>query len=402
MEMSKVLEQLLPLGKDWEITGVFLQEDLKRITITVGFNSDFYRFEGNNYKLYDELPEREWQHLPWFQYRCYIKCKIPRYVSTEGQVKSIPVPWAESRKGYTNLFAAHVIAMLQLVQVQNKVAVICQTTDYIIRRIMEDAVNKAIDKRGIVNDLEYISIDEKAFAKGHEYASILIDSRVGKVLEMTEGRKAENVAAMVFALSDEEVLPKIKMVNLDMWEAYMKIMEKIAPNAVQIHDKFHLVQKLSDAINKTRQKEVKTEPLLKDARFAVLKNEKNRTKRQSSQFDAINDANLLTAQAWRVRENFKALFEQTGYLDLIDVYDEWMENALQTGIKYVTDVVKTFERHLEGIFNAILYKTTSAQHERINGNIQSLIAKARGFVNFERFRINVMFYYGKIDISHRI
>ena len=391
----------MPLGKDWEIREVVLQEDLKRITITVGYKPDFYRVEGNSYKLYDELPEREWQHLPWFQYRCYIKCKTPRYVSTEG-VKSILVPWAESRKGYTNLFAAHVIAMLQLVQVQNKVAVICQTTDYIIRSIMEDAVNKAIDKRGIVNDMEYISIDEKAFAKGHEYASILIDSRVGKVLEMTEGRKAENVAAMVFALSDEEVLPKIKMVNLDMWEAYMKIMGKIAPNAVQIHDKFHLVQKLSDAINKTRQKEVKTEPLLKEARFAVLKNEKNRTKRQSTQFDAINDANLLTAQAWRVRENFKALFEQTGYLDLIDVYDEWMENALQTGIKYVTDVVKTFERHLEGIFNAILYKTTSAQHERINGNIQSLIGKARGFVNFERFRINVMFYYGKIDISHRI
>lgn len=391
----------MPLGKDWEIREVVLQEDLKRITITVGYKPDFYRVEGNSYKLYDELPEREWQHLPWFQYRCYIKCKTPRYVSTEG-VKSISVPWAESRKGYTNLFAAQVIAMLQLVQVQNKVAVICQTTDYIIRSIMEDAVNKAIDKRGIVNDMEYISIDEKAFAKGHEYASILIDSRVGKVLEMTEGRKAENVAAMVFALSDEEVLPKIKMVNLDMWEAYMKIMGKIAPNAVQIHDKFHLVQKLSDAINKTRQKEVKTEPLLKEARFAVLKNEKNRTKRQSTQFDAINDANLLTAQAWRVRENFKALFEQTGYLDLIDVYDKWMENALQTGIKYVTDVVKTFERHLEGIFNAILYKTTSAQHERINGNIQSLIAKARGFVNFERFRINVMFYYGKIDISHRI
>ena len=180
----------------------------------------------------------------------------------------------------------------------------------------------------------------------------------------------------------------------------MNVMGKIAPNAVQVHDKFHLVQKLSDAINKTRQKEVKIEPLLKEARFAVLKNKANRTARQSDQFDAINDANLLTAQAWRVRENFRVLFEQTGYLNLIEVYDKWMENALQTGIKYVIDVVKTFERHLEGIFNAILYKTTSAQHERINGNIQSLIAKARGFANFERFRINVMFYYGKINISH--
>lgn len=400
MEMSAVLQHLLPLGTDWEITEVILEESLKRIDIKVIYKLDSYLISGVRYKIYDELPEREWQHLPWFQYRCYIKCKTPRYMNTEGQVKIVPVPWADSRKGYTSLFSAQVIAMLQLVQVQSKVAVICQTTDYIIRSIMEDAVNKAIEKRGIVADFEYISIDEKAFARGHDYASILIDSRAGKVLELTEGRKAENVAAMVFALTDKEILPDVKMVNLDMWEAYMNVMGKIAPNAVQVHDKFHLVQKLSDAINKTRQKEVKIEPLLKEARFAVLKNEANRTARQSDQFDAINDANLLTAQAWRVRENFRVLFEQTDYLNLIEVYDKWMENALQTGIKYVIDVVKTFERHLEGIFNAILYKTTSAQHERINGNIQSLIAKARGFANFERFRINVMFYYGKINISH--
>ncbi len=402
MEMSAVLQHLLPLGTDWEIKEVVFEEHLKRIDIKVIYKPSFFMVEGIRYKIYDELPEREWQHLPWFQYCCYIKCKIPRFINGEGQVRIVPVPWADSRKGYTSLFSAQVIAMLQLVQVQSKVALICQTSDYIVRSIMEDAVNKAIEKRGIVNDFEYISIDEKAFARGHDYASILIDSSAGKVLELTEGRKAENVSAMVFALTDKEILPDVKMVNLDMWEAYMNVMEKIAPNAVQVHDKFHLVKKLSDAINKTRQKEVKTEPLLKEARFAVLKNEANRTTRQSSQFDAINDANLLTAQAWRVRENFRALFEQTGYLNLIEVYDKWMENALQTGIKYVIDVVRTFERHLVGIFNAILYKTTSAQHERINGNIQSLIAKARGFVNFERFRINVMFYYGKINIPHKI
>ena len=147
MEMSAVLQHLLPLGTDWEITEVILEESLKRIDIKVIYKLDSYLISGVRYKIYDELPEREWQHLPWFQYRCYIKCKTPRYMNTEGQVKIVPVPWADSRKGYTSLFSAQVIAMLQLVQVQSKVAVICQTTDYIIRSIMEDAVNKAIEKR---------------------------------------------------------------------------------------------------------------------------------------------------------------------------------------------------------------------------------------------------------------
>jgi len=400
MEMTTVLQQLLPLGSDWEISLVTMEETLKTIHIRVTYRHDSYLLKGERFKIYDELPEREWQHLPWFQYSCFIVGKTPRYIDKDGRVKAIAVPWADSRKGYTTLFASHVIALLQLVQIQSKAATICQTSEYVIRSIMEAAVNNAINERGLVSGLEHVSIDEKAYSRGHEYASVLIDAKEGKVLELTEGRRAENVQAMVYTLTGQEVLPEIRMVNLDMWEAYMNSMKTIAPNAIQVHDKFHLIKKLSDAINKTRQQEVKKEPLLKKARFTVLKNEDNRTDGQSDQFKAINDANLLTAQAWRARENFKMIFKENNYLNLIELYDSWMMDALNTGVKYVADVVKTFERHLEGVFNAILYKTTSAQHERINGNIQSLLAKARGFLNFERFRTNVMFYYGKFKFSH--
>src|SRR3954452_7897565 len=141
MEITAVLQHLLPLGSDWEITDVNLDEALKTIHIRVSYSKNFYLSNGLRCKIYDELPEREWQHLPWFQYRCFIICKTPRYVTANKEVKIVEVPWAESRKGYTNLFATQVIAILQLVQVQGKVAVICQTSDYIIRSIMESAVN---------------------------------------------------------------------------------------------------------------------------------------------------------------------------------------------------------------------------------------------------------------------
>lgn len=65
-------------------------------------------------------------------------------------------------------------------------------------------------------------------------------------------------------------------------------MEEIAPNAIQVHDKFHLVGKLSEAIDKTRKKEVKTEPLLIKNKYTVLKNEKNRTEKQQTSFELIN------------------------------------------------------------------------------------------------------------------
>lgn len=49
--------------------------------------------------------------------------------------------------------------------------------------------------------------------------------------------------------------------------------------------------------------------------------------------------------------------------------------------------------------DAPLIMTDSGIHKNMNGRIQSLIAKAGGFSNFDKFRINVLFYFGKLDFS---
>ncbi len=171
-----------------------------------------------------------------------------------------------------------------------------------------------------------------------------------------------------------------------MWKPFINAMAYCCPNAIQMHDKFHLIAKISEAINKTRQLEVKTEPLLKNQKFTVLKNAANRTVNQQEKFEQINAANLETSKVWKARENFKAIFESYDHLEIIEMYDLWLDNALRIGNKYLNKVCQTFERHLDGILNAIVYKKTNAKHERKNGVIQSVIAKARRFYNFERVR----------------
>jgi hypothetical protein len=45
-------------------------------------------------------------------------------------------------------------------------------------------------------------------------------------------------------------------------------------------------------------------------------------------------------------------------------------------------------------------KTSSAKHENKNGCYsQAVIAKARGFKNFHRFRINILFYFGNLNLN---
>jgi transposase len=261
---------------------------------------------------------------------------------------------------------------------------------------MENAVSKALEARGNVTDMETISLDEKAFSEGHNYATILVDSKKDYVVELTEGRAEKDVKALLYAVTSEEKQPQLKRVNIDMWKPYINVIGEVAPQAVIVHDKFHLVKKLSEAIDKTRRKEVKTVPLLKKNRYTVLKNQSNRNKEQQSVFEQLDAANLKTAQAWHVRENFKSIFELQDSALATETLEQWMTKSKEKGLHFVNEVIKTIKNHLQGVINAIITHTDSGKHENINGRIQAVLAKARGFRNFERFRINVLFYFGKI------
>ncbi len=87
---------------------------------------------------------------------------------------------------------------------------------------------------------------------------------------------------------------------------------------------------VSAGIDATRRKKVKTQALLKNQKYTVLKNQENRTQQQQKKFEQMLKDNLLTAQAWRIRENFKYLFQHTQSVELH--YKLWKEDALERSI----------------------------------------------------------------------
>jgi len=399
MEFTEFLRELLHIDNGFHISRIERESGSDPlIRIYLEYQLSYCEIGGIRYHLYDHAPVRTWQHLKWFEYPCFIVCRLPRYVDSEGYIKTMEVSFAEKGKSYTNLFAAHVIAALQEVKVQQAVANLFRTTPYIVRSIMENAVDKALDARGAVTDLRTISLDEKAFQKGHNYATILIDSQEDYVVEMAEGRSEKDVKGLFYCVTSQEEQPQLERVNIDMWRPYINVIEDIAPHAIIVHDKFHIVKKLSEAIDKTRRTEAKIEPLLKKNRFTVLKNDENRTQIQQSIFEQIDDANLKTAQAWHVRENFKSLFDVQDRTVSGNLLYDWMADSMAKGLFFVNNVIKTINNHIRGVVNALETRTDSAKHENVNGRIQAVLAKAKGFKNFDRFRINVLFYFGKLDV----
>lgn len=168
-----------------------------------------------------------------------------------------------------------------------------------------------------------------------------------------------------------------------------------------MHDKFHVVAYLNKGIDETRKQEVKTEPLLKKAKYVMLKNSENLTDKQKIKFMEINQANLLTARSWKMRENFMEIFQKQTVEEASVFFDTWYENVVKSNIAPMKKVAKTLKNYKQGILNIVKYRITNARAERFNGSIQKLITVGQGYRNFDNLRIAVLFFNGKLNlISH--
>jgi transposase len=64
----------------------------------------------------------------------------------------------------------------------------------------------------------------------------------------------------------------------------------------------------------------------------------------------------------------------------------------------MAEVAKKLNRHLDNILTYLKRRITNAVFEGMNSKIQQVKSAARGFRNFENFRIAILFFCGKLDM----
>src|SRR5699024_11171113 len=224
--------------------------------------------------IYDHAPERKWRHLDTMQYKTFIFCKLPRIKNKEGKVKTVTPPWASKHERYTYLFERLAIDILQATKNQTKTAELLRCGFNVINRIIHTSTERGLSRRNIKDGVfDHLSIDEKAFKRGHQYVSVLSSPKSGCVLDLVEGRTKASVRELFDSILSPEQQKQVKTMSVDMWKAFISITKEKMPNAEIVHDRFHLVKYLNEAIDKVRRREVRTQEELKNSRYALLKNE---------------------------------------------------------------------------------------------------------------------------------
>ena len=314
-------------------------------------------------------------------------------------MKTLAPPWADKHERHSYLFENLVIKLLQATKNQTQTANLLRCPFDVVNRIMHHASRRGLVRRKAVEEVfENVSVDEKSFQKGHSYITVLSHPETERVLEVVQHRTLEACRSLIETTLTEEQRKTVKTISMDLWQAFITMAAEKLSQAEIIHDKFHLIKYLNEAIDKVRRREVKEHAELKESRYVLLKNEENLTEKQRIKFEMIRAANYQVSRAWEARENFRQVFKNASLEESEAIFWEWSEAVKASGIKEVMKVEETFANHLRGVLNAMTSNLSNAMAERLNGKIQLLKSIGRGYRKFENFRSAILFFYGKLSL----
>ena len=97
--------------------------------------------------------------------------------------------------------------------------------------------------------MRVIGMDEISYRKRHKYLTVVIDHLSGRVVWAGKERKAKTLKL------GPQRAAELEAVSMDMWEPYITVVGKKAPQARVIFDRFHIG--LNEAVDKTRRELVR-------------------------------------------------------------------------------------------------------------------------------------------------
>ena len=174
--------------------------------------------------------EKTWRHLNFFQHEAYLHARVPRVTCKRCGIKQVTVPWARSDSGFTLLFEALIMAMVQAMPVA-VLARMIDEWDTRLWRVIHHYVEKARD-RADHSEVTSVAFDETASRRGHNYVSLFVDLMRRRVLFVAEGKDAGTVDAFANDLSAHGGNPEaIAEVCIDMSPAFVAGIAQSLPNA---------------------------------------------------------------------------------------------------------------------------------------------------------------------------
>jgi transposase len=107
---------------------------------------------------------------------------------------------------------------------------------------------------------------------------------------------------------------------------------------------------------------------------------------------------MKVGRAWSIKETFRRFWDYRYRGAAESFFKSWYYWATHSKLKPIVDAARTLKRHIVGILAYLKHHITNAATEGLNSKIQSIKSDARGFRNFQNYRIAILFHCGKLNL----
>ena len=361
--------------------------------------------------VYDRQPQRLFEYMPIWAFKVYFRYTPRRVDCPVCGVKVEAFPWGHGKDRMTSSYQAYLARWAKRLS-WKETADIFETSWDTVFRAVKFVVDYGLSRRSLEGVTE-IGVDEIAVFKGHKYLTLVYQLNAGarRLLWCGPERRAKTLLRF-FRQFGEERSSQLQFVCSDMWAAYLKVIAKKAPQALNILDRFHIMRKFNEAIDEIRRGEVRQfkanqqENVLERGRWLLLKRPENLSDKQTVRMDELLKLNLASIKGYLLREDFQRFWDYQRYDFAGKFLDNWVTRTLQTDLQSMHKVAKMLRKHKPMILNWFKAKgrLSSGAVEGLNLKAKLTMRKAYGFRTLKCLQIALYHELGKLpepEFNHR-
>jgi transposase len=405
MKDFELYHQILGLVEPWRVESVTLKAKEQEIEVRIGFADTLWGCPQCQQRMQiHDYEERRWRHLDSCQFKTIIVSRVPVVRCGEHGSQAVAVPWAEKYTRFTRLFERLAIDVMLECSISGSCELLRISWDE------ADGIKQRAVKRGLARKtpavMPRLCVDEKGMGHGQNYLTIVaqVTEKRTTVEYVGEERERESLDAFWKSLTAEQ-LAGVEAVAMDMWEPFVQSTLAHVPGAAGkiVHDPFHLVKYMNEAVNEVRKSEhrrlqAEGDDILKSTRQLWLCGMENVPAQHAQRFEAVKELNLETARAWAIKEVFRSFWLCDKVKKAERYFGKWYGWAIRSRLGPVKKVARMCKTHLANILTFFVHRLTNGPIEGLNNKIQGLIKKAYGYRNKERFKADIFFHLGGLDL----
>jgi transposase len=265
---------------------------------------------------------------------------------------------------------------------------------------MEDLWTKHLPARR----LRAIGIDEVSIRKGHNYAIVVADLDQQRPIWMSRqlGRSEEDMDRF-FADMGLQRNRSLRLAVMDMWKPFRNSLQRHAPNAEIVFDKFHVLKHLSEAMDNVRRQEyarvsAKDRRFIKGHRYTLLSRRANLDLDGRRSLDLLLKANKRLNKAYVLKESFGQLWDYRDPVWARKFFENWKTQLKWSRLEPYRKFAGLVERHWDGIVSYCQpdHKVSLGFMEGLNNKIRVIQRRSYGIRDMEYLRLKILTSFIKV------